>query len=314
MGVKTLHDPTGQARNRFKATRLLQNRLTLAERKVKALFRTVPRTRRREAVIRNVEQVTVYDYQITATELEQLDQQIRALVREELLETQMERMPPGWWWQDVIELPYRQGTAEEVVDFNSLITAAIIALGLKRGLQVRKLDVGQVLQSLEYQTALNNVYVRNFSNIKTLTDRTADQVVGVINRGMEAGLTPTEIGQQISDRFDVSRSSAQRTAVTEVNKAYTDARMDAGDVAAAQTGLRAAVLHISALLPTTRKHHADRHGNSYTTAQQRKWWSEGVNRINCHCSVRSVLVDARGRVIDIELQEEIKAERSYFDE
>ena len=135
-----------------------------------------------------------------------------------------------------------------------------------------------------------------------------------MNRGISRHATSTQISKEIQERLDGSRSSAERTANTEVNKAYNDARLNATEVAARQTGLRAGVLHLSALIPTTREGHAARHGNAYTVAQQRQWWDSGSNRIRCHCSTRSVLIDSAGNVIDVELQEEIQAEREFFDE
>ena len=312
MGKKTKQDPTGQATNRRKATRRLQNRLTLAEREVKRLFRAIPRKRRTETPLVNAV-VPVYDYQITAAELEELERRIREILNRTVLETQFNRMPPNWWWQDVIEPSYRQGTAEEVVEFNRLLTAELVRTRTARGLTTQRLEIGFVLTSPEYLARLDKVYVRNFNSLKGLSDRTAAQVVQQINAGIEAKNTPTQIAEAITERFDVSRSSAQRTAETEVNQAYNDARLDATDTASDLTGLRAGVLHLSALLPTTRKDHAARHGNVYTTAQQRKWWNTTPNRIRCHCSTRSVLIDRDGTVFDVELQEELKAEREFFD-
>lgn len=312
MGRKTKQDPTGQARNRRLAGNRLRNRATLAEREVKALFRAIPRTRRQQATVVN-QVIPVYDYQITAAELEVLEQRIRSITNDQFLETQFNRMPPNWWWQDVIERPYREGTAEEIVEFNRLVTDELVRTRTARGLTTQRLEVGFVLQSPEYLAALDKVYVRNFNSIRTLSDRTADQVIQQINAGIEAGNTPTQIAKAITERFDVARSSATRIANTEVNQAYNDARLDATDIAAQQTGLRAGVLHLSALIPTTRETHAARHGNAYTTAQQKKWWNMSPNRINCHCSTRSVLIDAKGKVIDLELQEEIQAEREFFD-
>lgn len=314
MGKKTKQDPTGQAVNRRKATRQLQNRLTRAQRKIMQLFRAIPRKRRHEAVLANAKIVPVYDYQITADELEALERRIRAIISDEVLETQFNRMPPNWWWQSVIEPPYRQGTAESIVQFNTLVTAELVRTRTARGLATQRLEIGYVLQSSEYLEALDRVYVQNFNNIRTLSDRTADQVIQRINAGISGKKTPTEIAADITERFDVSRSSAERTADTEVNQAYNNARLDATDIAAKQTGLRAGVLHLSALIPTTRNTHAARHGNAYTVAQERQWWDSGTNRIRCHCSTRSVLIDARGNVIDVELQEEIQAEREFFDE
>jgi len=308
-------DPTGQKGNRLKGRRGLRRRLKKAEREVKTLFKTIPRTRRQITKLQNRSAVIpVYDYQITPEELEILNRRVAGVLDAELLQTSTDRLPPNWWWASVVELPYRQGTAEEIVNFNQLLTAEIIEIRRQRGIPTQRLEIASVLLSAEYQTAARTVYAANFEVIKTLSDRTADQVNQMINLGIQAGNTPTKIAEMISERFDVARSSADRIANTEVNKAYNDARLNAVDVAAKQTGLRAGVIHLSALMPTTRETHGDRHGNAYTTAQQRQWWNSNANRINCHCSTTTVLIDNKGRVIDTELQQEIKAERSFFDD
>lgn len=313
MGKKTKQDPTGQATNRRTAGVRLRNRVTRAQRQVQTLIRGIPRTRRTVTPLVNAKVIPVYDYQITPDELAQLNLSIGRVMDAQLLETQFDRMPPNWWWQNVIETPYRQGTAEEIVQFNRLLTAEVIRIRRAAGVTIQRLEIGSVLLSAEYQTALQSVYVQNFGDIKTLSKRTADQVVQRLNAGISAGKTPTDIAKDIRERFDVSRSSATRIANTEVNKAYNDAKLNATDVAAKATGLRAGVIHLSALLPTTRATHGDRHGNAYTTVQQKQWWNSDANRINCHCSTQSVLIDRKGKVIDVELQQEIKAERQFFD-
>lgn len=307
-------DPTGQGNNRRRATRLLRDRLTVAQRAVRQLFRDIPRIRRRVTPLSNADRVIpVYDYRITADELEHLERQVRETIGDELLETQFNRMPPNWWWQGVVEVSYRQGAAEEIIQFNQLVTAELIRTRTVRGVATQKLEVGAVLQSQEYLESLNKAYVRNFAGIKSLSAQTSDQVVQVINAGIAAGQTPSGISKAINERFDVSRTSAARIANTEVNKAYNDARLDSTTIAAKVTGMRAGVLHLSALIPTSRSGHVARHGNAYTVAQQRQWWDSGTNRINCHCSTRSVLIDNKGNVIDVELQEEIRVEREKFD-
>ena len=313
MGKKTKQDPTGQARNRRTASRRLKNRCTRAEKRVRAILQDIPRKRRTVTPLVNRKVIPVYDYQLTADELEQVNRGVRRVINDELVETQLDRMPPNWWWQSVLEPPYREGSAEEVIQFNQLISSEVVRARKIAGLTPQRLEVQAVLMSQEYQDALNKVYVRNFDGIRTLSDRTSDQVIQTINAGLSAKESPRTIAKNIGERFDVSRSSAKRIADTEVNWAYNDARLDAVDVAAGISGLRAGTLHLSALIPTTRSNHANRHGNAYTTAQQRQWWATGANRINCHCSTRSVLIDKKGKVIDIELQQEIKAERSFFD-
>lgn len=314
MGKRTSADPTGQASNRNKTARRLNVRLERARREILRLFRAVYRTRRTETVITNASQV-VYDYDLTPVQLEDLNAEIRATINAELLETQGEQMPPDWWYRPEIELPTRQGTLEELNRFNQLIAAAVVAGVTVRGMTPQRIAPEIVLTSRPYLEALRGVYVENFAVIKTLSNRTADQVIHQLNSGIRSGLTPTDIAKNITGRFDVSKSSAERIARTEVNKAYTNSKMTAVKMAAEQTGLRAGVIHISALTSTTRTNHAARHGNAYTVASQEQWWNTGSNRINCLCSVRSVLIDSNGNVVQKEEQQEVKQEgKDFFSE
>lgn len=314
MGKKTKVDPTGQVKTRRSASRRLQRRLNLAQTEVKRLFREIPRTRRQKTILTN-QVIPVYDYQITASEFEELERRITAALGDQLLETaSFTRMPPNWWWQSVVERPYREGTAEEIVLFNRQITRELVRIRAERGLVTQRLEIGSVLQSQQYLNALNNVQVRNFGTLRSLTEITANQVIQAIQLGITAGEPPRKIAKRLTDRFNVSKTNAERIARTEVNRAYNDAKLNATEVAAEQTGLRAGVLHLSALSTTTRATHAERHGNVYTVEQQRQWWNSDSNRINCQCSTRSALIDRQGKVIDVELQEELQAEREFFDE
>lgn len=306
-------DPTGQATNRRKGRTAIRARLTSAQRDVTALVRGLRYTVRREGVVVNAT-INAYDYQITPAELEQLTARVRDVIGGELLETNFGRMPPNWWWQSYAEAPYRKGTAEEVVAFNRLITEELRRIRKPLTLELQALELPNVLADPAYNEALRSVYVRDFQGMKALSDRTGDAVAQRIDAGIRAGKSPGDIAKDIAERFDVSRADAERTAFTAVNAAYNDSRMDANDLAAKRTGLRAGVLHLSALMLTTRDSHGGRHGNAYTTAQQREWWAEGANRIRCHCSTRSVLIAPDGRVVDTELQEEVRAERAFFDE
>jgi len=312
MAKKTKQDPTGQARNRKKGEITLDRRLTRAEREVKALFRSIPRTRRRQTSIVNQPIAVVYDYPLSGAELTDIQNSIRFILNRELLESQ-DLMPFNWYWKENVELPYRQGTGEEVVRFNQLVTQARVAGVRVRGLPPEAVSLESILLSEPYRAALDNVFVSNFASIKNLSNTTASQVIQQINLGIQAGDTPTNIAKNITERFDVAKSSAERIARTEVNKAYNDAKINAVDLVAKQTGLRAGLIHISALIPTTRQTHAARHGNAFTTADQLQWWNSGANRINCLCTTQSVLIDRAGKVVQREFQEEIRGERAFFD-
>ena len=307
---KRKDDPTGQASRRRKATRALVQRLKISEGAIKRLVREIPATRRTVTPIQNAVTV-VYDYDITPEQLAQLEAQVR-LVLDVQLETQNDTPSAIWFWTDQVEPPYRQGTLEEVNRVNQLIAAAIVA-GLITDRFVQQVSVDQVLQSIEYQTALRRVVVTNYGTIKSLSSTTSSQVIQQINSGISAGLSPTDITKNITERFKVAQSSAKRIADTEINKAYNNAKLDSARIIEKQTRQRTGVLHISALLPTTRDTHAARHGQAYTIDDQQKWWDTGVNRINCKCSTSTVLIDGNGDVVEVADQQTLEAERAFFE-
>lgn len=312
MPKKTKQDPTGQAANRNRSTRRLSARVTKAEADVRALFRAIPRTRRRKAKIANREQTTIYDYEYSPRDQDVIEQSIGFILNDNLLEAQTGFMPFDWFWKKDVELSYRQGTLEEVRDFNGLVAGAVTAGVLIAGLPPQPVEVQQVLQSEQYRETLLTIQATNFQDITSLSEKTSAQVIQRINAGISAKESPRTIINDIKERFDVSRASAKRIAVTNINWAYNDAKLQATDILGERTGLRAGVIHISALLPTTRAHHAARHGNSYTTEDQAQWWNRGANRINCHCTTRTVLIDRSGNVIDVDLQVDIRTDRGFF--
>lgn len=290
MARKTEADPTGLRDKRKRTGNLLAKRLSTAQQQVITLFNNIPRNR---IIVNQV----IYEYDITPEQLEDLHIRIRQII-DDTLETTDERIPSNWWYKLQVEQPTRQGTVEEINNFNRLITVAItLGLSTKNGMPPQKLPVEVLLNSRPYLTELRRVYVENYGQIKSLSTRIADQVIQQINFGIRAKLTPSAIAEKISERFNVGVSSAKRIANTEINKAYNNARLETVDIASNQTGLRAGVVHVSALLPTSRPTHMARHGNVYTTAEQRLWWDTGSNRINCYCTTTGVLVNSAGEQI-----------------
>lgn len=310
MGRKSRTDPTGQASNRKKATRRLDARIRKARREILSIFAKVPRSRSIEKPV--VNQV-VYAYDLTPEQQEDLSAEIAAALAL-YLGTEAERVPADWFYSPSVELPYRQGTQEELVTFNQLIAAAAIAGAVtSTGLTPQRVAPEIVLTSPRYRAGVKDALVRNYGLVKSLGEKTAAQVYERINAGMSAGVKPKVIADDIKKRFDVSSASAKRIAATETNKAYNDGKMNMVAMAAEETGLTAGVIHISALLPTTRDNHAARHGNAYTVRDQNAWWDSGANRINCKCSVQSVLVDSNGNVVQKEERDKIKQEgREFF--
>lgn len=301
-------DPTGQARNRRVTTSHLVARLNRAERRVKKLFRSIPREISKTTVIVN-EQTSATTYSISAPELEDFERQVRAIIDGELLDTLDEMIPLDWYYSDDLELAYRQGTVEEVRDFNALIVGAIAAGSVVIGLPLREIPVESVLFSEPYRADLKKIQVSGFTDIKGLSDKVAAQSLQKINAGMQSKQSATAIAKEITERFKVSRSDAKRIADTEINRAYNNAKLNATELLSEETGLRGGVIHVSALSTTTRPHHADRHGNAYTVIDQTQWWDTGANRINCKCSTTSILIDSKGNVINTDKQERFLDEK-----
>lgn len=310
---KSKADPTGEARQRKIGSAVLSRRLGIAQRRITRLFKQIPTTRKSVKTIQNnvipLFNTIEFTYNLTPAEQETFDQMIRDILNQELI-TVADDKPLEYYWDPVIEQPYRKGTLEEV---NSL-GVVLATLGIAAFL----LSPEQVLSSPQYQSRLLAFQQNDYQIIKGLSNETAKQVIEQIALGVQAGNSPTAISQVIQERFSVAKSNADRIATTEINKALNDGKLDFIDqvnddieIITDQREAKAAVLHISALTPTTRDTHARRHGNAYTTTDQRKWWNSGANRINCLCSTRSVLV-VDGKVVNTKLQKTIKAQGKAF--
>lgn len=63
---------------------------------------------------------------------------------------------------------------------------------------------------------------------------------------------------------------------------------------AERLGMAVKFLHLSALAPTSRAHHVERHGELFTGQQMLDWWAEGDNSVRCRCACTPVLLDEQG--------------------
>lgn len=305
MGRKTDADPTGQAKNRRKARIALTKRLNTSQKEVLRLLANIPR--QHKSVKKVVNQI-VYEYDIDALQLSQIAAEIRSILNINL-ETSADQMPLDWFFKHRIEPPFREGAAEDMRDINKLINEAEKAGFIEPTLVQQQLTLLGVVNSPTYRKALQIEYVKNYEIIKTLSQDVAKQVFVQLRLGVEAGENPRKIASDIRQRFDVSRTNAERISRTEINAAYNNSKLTmtnaANDDLFGQPLI--ANMHISALRPTTRDDHAARHGLTYSTADQMQWWNTGSNRINCLCSTQKVVVDPKtGKVFNTQLQEETR--------
>jgi SPP1 gp7 family putative phage head morphogenesis protein len=285
MGRKTKADPNGQRGNVRNTTAKLRKRLRRSQQRVLREFKAIPVT-----AVNAREKFYAYQYDVDFLWLTILD------IMQGELGTMSQTMPHDWWYKSQIELPWRQGVLDEITDFNRIVKEPV--------------TVQPILYSPQYLSGLRDAQSVNYGLIKTLGQDTAKSVFQVINDGMKGALTPTEIKQNIKDRFGVSESNAKRIARTEVNRAYTDARLNTVEQLEGLSGVGMGVVHKSALIPTTRRHHAARHNKVYTVQQQRKWWNTGANKINCYCSIRSIVFNEDGEIADPRQRKQFKDARN----
>jgi len=293
-------DPTHQAPNRKRANQDNTTRLNNANKQVLSLWRDIDSKKTVRKQIVN-ETLDFYVYDLTNNDLEQLSIDIESIINTEM-ETEQLNPPFNWYYSQYIETATRSGVIQE----NSWIEV------LLAGLVFTLIADAVLLSSVRYQTFLIKVIEDNYRLLKNLSATTSREVFNVINRGIDAGLGKAAIQREITKRFQVSKSSSRRIVNTEINKAYNNSRMNTVEIYR-EFGAPLAVQHLSALIPTTRDNHAARHGKAYTPEQQRRWWDTGTNRINCHCSTRSIVVNRDGTVEDKTAQDKvIKRGRDWF--
>lgn len=146
-----------------------------------------------------------------------------------------------------------------------------------------------VFLSREYRTSLSQYQISAKNSIEGIIESTASKMASQVLLAMQAGESPEAIEELLLLALVSMEKQVERVVVTTINQANSQGRMIALTAVAVAFGMEALVEHRSALIPTTRAHHAARHGNIYTVQQQRAWWAKGANRINCYCSVRPVL-------------------------
>lgn len=292
-------DPTGQGRNRANLNKKIKVRLANALVDVVKLFKDIPATPRTESNISlNQDSFTVYDYEIPDPDLLQFE--IQLIIYQWLLESQQSQQaiqqaefkPIDFYSDDNVEEADNVGAQETARDLNQeLIQAAII--GALAASMPRRIEPQVIVLDPEFRQDVENDKKAMYQQLKGLSDKTSKQVYDVMIEGMNGNKTKREIVKDIKRRFEVSESGAKRIVETEINKYNNNARMDVISLINKNTSLSVAGVHLSALLPTTRYWHGARHKKVYTAAQQRRWWDQGSNRINCHCSFTSILLNKK---------------------
>lgn len=193
--------------------------------------------------------------------------------------------PQNLWFYDLyVGVAYQRGTAQQFANLSQ--QSAAYGAGQQ--------SVAAVLRSDPYRRRIALVAAREFEEMNGLSGEVKAMMSRVLTDGIGRGLNPLEIARNLTKQAGIASRRAAMIARTEIPTALRRARLDEADDAAERYGLKSKEMHISALSPTTRLTHAQRHATLHTTDEQREWWAKDANSINCKCGTTTVLVDSSG--------------------
>lgn len=294
-------DPTRQAGNRRRAIADLKRRNAGVQKQVLEIFNAIPYEK--QTITTNA---VNYVYELSAQRVSEIDAFIRDIVNG-WFETGDPTKPPRFFFDQYDGAAFRSGTIESANRIQLLATQA----GYPE-LTTSQLQVENILMSEPYRDRLELIYGRTFNEMKGFSGQTSADLSRVLSDVMALGKSPRVAQKEIRKRFDVANSRAERIARTEINNAYTTAKLSEMKSARDDLGINTMVIQRSALVPTTRWWHANRHGKMYTIEQQNEWWAEGANKIMCLCSVSEAVLDSYGVPYDMGLIKRLTKEREAF--
>lgn len=269
-------DPTGQAGNRLRAKREISRRVRSLREPVLQILDSFP-----------IESITVnkttYQYSVNPDRLASLFDELQLYFFQAL---ELDTFSRGWFLNEYLGQAWQQGT---VKSFSRLKTLAESVAPNRAEL----MQLDSVLTSPEYANRFDLISARAFENMKSFSGQAANDLGRILGQGVALGQSPRTIARDIRKKFDqIEGYRALRIARTEVNHSFTEARYEQSKDVRDRLGLEVSVLHVSALVDSTRPNHAARHGKLYTLEEQREFWATGSNLISCLCStVEVVFID-----------------------
>lgn len=278
-------DPAGTNRLELQAQRDFNRRYRKIRDVFLELLAQLPKSPTQSAIVVNRR----YTYRIDGAVLSMLLERAGLLVDDLLLDGGMRDL---WFFRAYVGVAYTRGTMQEAANLARQSPSYIAAKG----------DAQSVLASEPYLRRMQLLAAREYEEMKGLSSQATANMSRVLTEGVGRGKNPREVARELTEQVGIETRRAHRIARTEIPTALRRARMDEADEAQDDLGLRSMQMHQSAFSPTTRPSHAARHGNLYTTEQQRDWWARDANAINCKCSTVTVLVDRNNKPLVPEIQ------------
>lgn len=282
---RSVKDPTGVDRLERGAMREIRKRLRKALRSVIALLELVPVE---PAINRR------YTYRLDESVLSMLLSEVGRLIEGSLLGGDGRDL---WFYETYVAVVYRRGTAQE---FANLAQQSPVY-------KAARSDVASLMRSDSYRRRLALIRARELEEMEGLVGQVKASVSRVLTEGLGRGLNPRDIAKSLTKQAAIEERRANRIARTEISTALRRARWDESEDAMREYGLKGMQMHLSALSPTTRRSHAERHSKLYTTEGIRDWYAQDGNSINCKCNQVFVLVDERNRPLVPDIQARARA-------
>ncbi|ORM64223.1 phage head morphogenesis protein [Pantoea rodasii] len=240
---------------------------------------------------------SAYVYDMSATQLADLLQRVQIILDDALLEGGSSNL----WALSYVSDEYERGTHQ-----------AFTNLSVQSPIYEQQTTLAQLLSSPAYQNQVAAAYVSTYSDWLLESDRARGDLANVISDAIGRGINPRETARIISKRLDVSMARAKNMAQTEQVGALREAQWNETEWSKERLGLNTALLHLSALKPTTRTTHAFWHGKTRTVDEVREWYSRDGNRYHCYCSQIPVILDDDGKIVNTGLVERLIKERKEW--
>lgn len=258
-------NPAGQTARIRRANRVTTKQLRAVKKWLSKKFLRIPF----ERIVTN--QVR-YEYEISATELSRVSAEI---------ETRMVLEGNNQVIVNQAISAYEDGTGQSVTNLLN------ISDDYTR-------SITKVLRSSAYQKRVALASSRVFEEMKGFDVATSKRLGSVLAQAIDDGVNPLQIVNKLSAEFGISKARAKRIARTEITGALRRARWDEARDAQENLSIRLKMMHLSALSPTTRETHSERHGSLFTVKETREFYAVDANGINCKCSQVEVLTNKDG--------------------
>ena len=291
----TIRDRTGSAAIMRRAVAEIKRRYAGLTKQVLEIFDRVP------VYGLNDEYGQVF-YGMTAPQLELLSTELQAAYERWIASG---KDPANvFWYSQHIDDASQLGTAQSVANLTALSETYATARTLER-----------VIYSQPYQTRLAMAQVKSYTHWVGLAASQKSELSEIIGRAVIDGKNPKAVTTEIMERLEVSRSKALAYSQTDITDTLRQARMAEADYTAENLGMKIGLLWTSALIPTTRAHHAARNGKVYDSAEVKAFYSVNGNRYRCHCAVTECLLDTDGKIIQTDrAKASMKAELKAWQE